>query len=85
MLGRRYVIDYCVSELKRLQQEESYRYYVTDALMYVVNNVSGQDSKVILNTSYRELMNPVTEQVKESNDKKAENIINHIKNKLKGG
>lgn len=79
------MIDYCVSELKRLQQEESYRYYVTDALMYIVNNVSGQDSKVILNTSYRELMNPVTEQVKENNDKKAENIINHIKNKLKGG
>ena len=39
-MGRRYVIDHCISALKLNNEVRSYRIYVTDALMAIAGNTT---------------------------------------------
>lgn len=53
--------------------------------MYIVNNTAGQESRMLINTSYYDLINPATPRDIKDNREKEKKIIDHIKNKLKGG
>jgi len=85
LYGRHYVIDHVLSEIKKCNEEETFKNYVTDVLRYIVNNTAEQESRVTVNTSYRDLIHPVTETMEEDNEKQSQNIIANIRNKLKGG
>jgi len=67
-----------------MNQDELYRNYITDALKYIVNNTAEQESRTLLNTSFRELLHPVTKKDIEENEEKANDIIAKMRSKLGG-
>lgn len=73
-----------LSTLKKINDEQLYKVYITDALRHIVNNTAGQESRTMLKVSYRDLIHPTAKDDKDD-EVKAEEIINRIKNKLKGG
>ena len=40
LFGREYVIEHCISALKLLREEKSFKIYVTDALMAIADNTT---------------------------------------------
>lgn len=40
MCGRKYIIEHCISEYKKLQHQKSYQIYVTETLRAIVENTS---------------------------------------------
>ena len=40
MLGSGYVIEHCISAFKRMQEEKSYKIYVSDALQCIAKNTT---------------------------------------------
>jgi hypothetical protein len=85
LFGRRYVIEHVISTAKQIYRKEAYEYYITDALRYIVNNTAEQESRMMINMSFREMVNPVKKEDEINNEELANDIINRIKNKLKGG
>ena len=88
-MGRGYVIDHVISVLQVQTQEEIYRTYITDALNAIVHNTSGQEDRKTLQKRYHDIIHhDIIETSDEDDvdvDQKAKDIINKIKNKLKGG
>lgn len=85
-MGKRYIIEHVIAETKRKTEESVYQGYVTDMLKYIVNNTAEQEQRMMIEKSYRDLIEPqITEEVEVDNEKKANDIINNIRNKLKGG
>ena len=79
MMGRRYVIDFCISSFKQRQKDLIYKIYVTDALKAIVFNSGHMDKSIELNKRFYELINPQKEDTRTP-----EEIIAHIKKKLRG-
>lgn len=84
ILGRDYIIDHVISSIVENKRRETFEDYISDALRYITNNTAGQENRTVICTSYRELTNPVTAVDEKENEKKAEEIIERMKKKLKG-
>ncbi len=81
-MGRRYVIDHVMSALKIRADRERWEGYLAECLRAIAYNTARQDNVITLRPYHELLEKPVSD---EDNEKKAEDIINNIKNKLKGG
>lgn len=82
------MIDHCISQIKKSHRQETCINYVADALRYLLNNTAEQESRITLNKSLNDLLNPVTKEMEEDNEEKAKAIKNKMCNtlaKLGGG
>lgn len=86
MFGRGYVIDHVLSTLKKFNREETYKNYIAEALKSMVYNTAKQGSVMTIK-SYSDIITSDKDKknMKIDNEQKANNIINHIKKKLRGG
>lgn len=73
--GKGYVIDYCIAFFRKMEEEEVYKIYVTDALQTISHNTAGIVGGKTIGIRYYDILNPP----KEAN---AEEIIDRISNKL---
>jgi hypothetical protein len=86
--GRGYVIDYCVSALKKKKEEFLYRTYVTDALQAIASNTAHYvgESGIVMTSRYAEKALSLKENNKGKPKKEktitAEEVIDNLKNKL---
>ena len=83
MFGRRYVIEHCVSQLKKISENEALRVYVTDALKAIADN-TGQLARgkgVIMTKRFSDF---ISHEDNEDLDEeiKAEEIKSHMKEVL---
>lgn len=69
---------YVVSRYKMYQQEMAYRFFVTDELYYINNNVVGMTGGSRLQTRFYEILHPPKEETRTSDE-----IINGLKDKLR--
>ncbi len=92
-MGRGYVIDYCVSALKKKREDFLYRVYITDALKAIADNTAqyvGASGLVkagtILNKRYAEIVienDNKAKRLEKEEVKTSEEVIETIKRKLK--
>lgn len=80
-MGRGYVIEHVVSALNIQAKRERYENYIAEALRSIAFNTARQD-KVMTVKSYADLIAP---KPNADDDVRAEDIINRLKKKLKGG
>ena len=73
--GKGYVIDYCIAFFRKMEEEEVYKIYVTDALQIISQNTANFGGGKTIGIRYYDILNPP----KEAN---AEEIIERISNKL---
>lgn len=80
MFGRSYVKDFCIASFQREQEEKAYKIYVTDALKAITENTAHAliSDGVGMSVRYADIINP-----KPVDNRTEEEIIDHIKNKLK--
>jgi len=69
---------YVVSRYKEYQKDMAYRFFVTDELFYLNNNVVNISGGNKLQTRFYEILHPPKEETRTADD-----IINNIKSKLK--
>lgn len=90
-IGRGYVIDYCVSTLKKKNEEKLYRVYVTDALKAIVANTAHYvgpeglvEAGITMKMRYAELIQEQKVSPKKKKETRtADDVIATIKRKLK--
>lgn len=84
MLGRSYIIDHCINQLKRESEETALRVYITDALKAVVENTAKFSGGVTMRRRYADIIShvPEDEETKEQAQERANGIIKSIKDKL---
>jgi hypothetical protein len=75
--GKGYVIDYCIAFFRKIEEEEVYRIYVTDALQVISQNTANLAGGKTIGIRYYDIIKP--QQKEEAN---ADEIINRIKDKL---
>lgn len=68
IMGRRYVIEHCISAFRAKQEEKMFRVYVTDALRALCRSEG---------TRYWDMIKPNT------GNKQDEEIVNEIKDKIR--
>lgn len=86
MFGRRYVIEHCVSRLKKISEEEAYKVYITDALKALSENTGRLVKEGVAMTSrFIDLIadNKSAEDPDVDDNEKAREIISNIRKKLK--
>ncbi len=71
---------YVISKIAEHNQAVTYRFYVTDALKVIVENVHKIGGGSILKVRYSDL---ITHKEEKDDDRTAEDIITHIKTGLK--
>lgn len=84
MFGKSYVIDHCINQLKKTNEETALKVYITDALKAVVEN-TGRAVKggVQMRSRFIDILNGATgEESQEDNEAKAEAIKETMKKKL---
>lgn len=79
VLGRGYVIDYCIASLRRKNKELAYRVYITDALKAVAENTSRYAGGTVLSKRFAEYLEPPKKEMT------AQEVIDKIKKKMRGG
>lgn len=79
MMGRRYVLDYCISSFKKKQKDFLFKIYVTDALKAIAYNSSHSEEAIELNNRYFDWINPPKEETRTSKE-----VIDDIRKKLRG-
>lgn len=77
LFGRSYVIDHCVAEIKKENELEVYRVYITDCLRLIAKNVAPIAHGEYIGKRYAEIIHPKPEETRT-----AEEIIDSIKQKL---
>lgn len=84
MLGKQYIIDHCISQIKKESEQTALRVYITDALKAVVENTAKIGGGVTMRRRYADIINnvPDDEETKEDAQKRAKGIINNMKAKL---
>lgn len=84
MLGKQYIIDHCINQIKKESEETALRVYITDALKAVVENTAKIGGGVTMRRRYADIINnvPDDEETNEQAQKRAEGIINNMKAKL---
>lgn len=78
LLGKKYLIDFVVGKVKQKQEELTYRYYVTEALMLITKNTAHYEGSKYMTVSYREM----TENKPIEPQRSSEDIKNNICNML---
>lgn len=81
LFGRGYVIDHCVSLLRKKSEEKAYRYYVTDSLRAIANVLykSNGGDGLMIDLRYFDVVN----QKKEAEETKtADEIIYSFQKRL---
>lgn len=83
MLGKPYILDHCVNHLKKTSEETALKVYITDALKAVAEN-TGKFVKggMTMRRRFVDVINNVPEESKEDSQKRADDIIARMKNKL---
>ena len=86
LMGRHYVIDHCLHQLKKLSEEKVFRIYLTDALKALTEN-TGRLVKdgVKMSTRFCDLIEEKEEQSPEekaSDEIKAQEIISMMRERL---
>ena len=79
MFGRGYVIDHCISTLKKEKEETLFRYYVTDSLTNIATFVAQLGSGKYEVPRYADMIQPPKE---EKEERTADEIIVSISDKL---
>ena len=82
LFGRQYVIDHCLSEVRNKNELDAYRYYLTDALRYTVNNTAEQEKRYEIKKSYRDIHKPKKPESKKAianAEEQAKQIIENFK------
>lgn len=77
--GKGYVIDYCIAFFRKIEEEEVYRIYVTDALQVITQNTANFAGGKTIGIRYYDVLKPQKNEEKEEN---ADEIIERISNKL---
>lgn len=77
------MIDHCVSRLKQISEEETYRIYVTDALKAITNNTAHLTKNGLTMTKrFSDFISKTPEEPDENDEIKAQEIKDHMKNIL---
>lgn len=74
-IGKSYVIDHYIAFFKKETQEKMYKIYVTDALRILTKKFGGE----YLKNRFADVLEPHKEE-----KKTADEVINNIRDKLKG-
>lgn len=84
MLGKQYIIDHCVTKIKKESEQTALRVYITDALKAVVENTAKIGGGVTMRRRYADIINnvPDDEETNEQAQKRAKGIIDNMKAKL---
>lgn len=84
MLGKQYIIDHCISQIKKESEQTALRVYITDALKAVVENTAKIGGGVTMRRRYADIINnvPDDEETNEQAQKRAKGIIDNMKAKL---
>ena len=82
MFGRGYVIEHCVSWLKKDSEEKAYRAYITDALKAITDN-TGRAVKNGVGMKSRFADMVASTQQTESDEIDAEEKANEVKERMK--
>lgn len=83
MLGKQYIIDHCITKIKKESEQTALRVYITDALKAVVENTA-KIGGVTMRRRYADIINnvPDDEETNEQAQKRAKGIIDNMKAKL---
>lgn len=80
LFGLRYVIDYCMTALKEENETKAFRIYLAECARIITGNTCGDPNKrAYIDRRFVDIINP-----RPIEKRSAEEIINHIKNKLNG-
>ncbi len=84
MLGKQYIIDHCINQIKKESEQTALKVYVTDALKAVVENTAKIGGGVTMRRRFADIINnvPDDEETKEDAQKRAKGIIDNMKAKL---
>lgn len=84
MLGKQYIIDHCINQIKKESEQTALKVYVTDALKAVVENTAKIGGGVTMRRRFADIINnvPDDEETNEQAQKRAKGIINNMKAKL---
>lgn len=83
LFGKGYVIEHCIAFFKRQIKEQNYQIYVTDALRAIVNNTAEMFGGISMRMRYADLVEDISKGPATEETRTPEQIINHIKDKLK--
>jgi len=83
MVGIGYVIDHCVSYFTKRKKEILYETYVTDALKVIANNSARQGGTTITKR-FADIIDDIFGVAPAKEEKTAEDVIENIRNKLRG-
>lgn len=81
LFGKGYVIEHCIAFFRRQQKEQMYRVYITDALKAIAENTSRMYGGVSIKTRYADIIGD--ENTHREEKRTPDQIIDHIRNKLK--
>lgn len=56
--GKSYIIDSVVAEIRRQQEREAFKTYVTDCLNYITSNTAKLSGGVYIKKRYTDIVNP---------------------------
>ena len=78
-MGKRYIIDHCISYLNRKSEEKIFRLYVADALRAISKNTSMVNGGTYIEESYNDIISGKTAK---KEDADPEEIKDRIRSKL---
>jgi hypothetical protein len=81
VLGKGYIISHCVAFIKKEQEEQIFRLYITDALKILTENTAKMYGGASLTKRYADII----DMSKPVETRTQEEIIDHIKRKLAHG
>lgn len=76
------MIDHCISLFRRKQKEKIYQVYVTDALKMICENTGKMYGGLSPKYRYLELIDPIDAKKQKEETRTAQEVIDHIKNKM---
>lgn len=80
LLGKEYITDHCICNLRKISDESIYRVYVTDALKSIAHNTSQMaESGMTMQTRYIDIID------RETQNKKPKETSEQIKKRIMAG
>lgn len=79
LIGTGYVIDHCISCFHKEQKKKLHDVYVTDVLRLISENTAKTVGGSYMKVRYLDLIDPKKEETRTANE-----VIDNIRNKLKG-
>ena len=88
LFGADYVIDHVLIEIKKLNEEKSYKVYISDALRAIVNNSAQiaveQRFYILLQKRWIEIITPQETPQEIDDPRTCEEIVNDMWKRIKG-